>query len=70
MFRLEGKVALVTGGYGGIGEAVSHGLAERGASVAIAGHNAEKAAACAEALQTRGYDAYAARFPDRARPAD
>ena len=62
MFRLEGKVALVTGGYGGIGEAVSRGLADMGASVAIAGHNAEKAAAFAKALQTRGCDAYAARF--------
>ena len=62
MFRLDGKVALVTGGYGGIGEAVSHGLAGLGARVAIAGHNAEKAAACVEGLQARGRDAYAARF--------
>src|SRR5688572_26969454 len=50
MFRLDGKAALVTGGYGGIGEAVTRGLAEAGAKVAIAGHNAEKAAACAAAL--------------------
>lgn len=50
MFKLDGKVALVTGGYGGIGEAVTRGLADAGAKVAIAGHNAEKAAACAAAL--------------------
>jgi gluconate 5-dehydrogenase len=58
-FDLNGKVALVTGGYGGIGEAVCRGLASVGARVAVAGHNAEKAAACAERL---GNDAYAAAF--------
>src|SRR6266576_1045489 len=62
MLRLDGKVALVTGGYGGIGEAVSRGLAGLGARVAIAGHDADKATACAQALQARGCDAYAARF--------
>jgi len=41
---------LVTGGYGGIGEAVSRGLIAMGAQVAIAGHNGEKAAACAATL--------------------
>jgi NAD(P)-dependent dehydrogenase (short-subunit alcohol dehydrogenase family) len=51
LFRLDGKVALVTGGYGGIGEAVSRGLVQVGARVAIAGHNAGKASACAEALK-------------------
>jgi gluconate 5-dehydrogenase len=58
-FRLDGKVALVTGGYGGIGEAVCRGLTAMGAKVAVAGHNAEKAAACATAL---GGGAYAAPF--------
>jgi NAD(P)-dependent dehydrogenase (short-subunit alcohol dehydrogenase family) len=62
LFRLDGKVALVTGGYGGIGEAVSHGLASLGARVAVAGHNADKANACAEALKKTGGDAYAAAF--------
>jgi len=58
-FRVDGKVALVTGGYGGIGEAVCHLLAANGANVAVAGHNAEKAAGCAASL---GGDAYAATF--------
>jgi gluconate 5-dehydrogenase len=62
LFRLDGKVALVTGGYGGIGEAVSQGLAGMGAKVAVAGHNAAKAASCAEALRKNGADAYAAVF--------
>ena len=60
--RLDGKVALVTGGYGGIGEAVSRGLAEMGAKVAVAGHNSEKAAACAAALREHCPDAFAAAF--------
>src|SRR6058998_2052967 len=62
LFRLDGKVALVTGGYGGIGDTVSRGLAQAGASVAVSGHDAEKAARCAEALTQRGCDAYAAAF--------
>ena len=62
VFNLSGKVALVTGGYGGIGEAVSNGLGNAGAKVAVAGHNADKAAACAERLTKRGYDAHGAAF--------
>src|SRR5438874_766270 len=62
MFRLDGKVALVTGGYGGIGEAVSRALAGLGAKVAIAGHNAQKAAACADSLKASGADALAAEW--------
>jgi NAD(P)-dependent dehydrogenase (short-subunit alcohol dehydrogenase family) len=62
LFRLDGKVALVTGGYGGIGEAVSRGLAAVGANVGVTGHNAEKAAACAEAIRKQGGDAFAATF--------
>lgn len=62
LFRLDGKVALVTGGYGGIGAAVCAGLVDMGASVAVAGHNAEKAEACAAALRSRGGKACAATF--------
>jgi gluconate 5-dehydrogenase len=62
LFRLDGKVALVTGGYGGIGEAVSRGLVRAGAKVAVSGHNAEKAVRCADALRQDGGDSYAAAF--------
>jgi len=50
MIRFDGKIALVTGGYGGIGSAVSRGLANLGAKVAVAGHNATKAKVSAEAI--------------------
>lgn len=62
LFRLDGKVALVTGGYGGIGEAVCRGLAAVGARVAIAGRNADRAEALAELLNEDGCDSYAAAF--------
>jgi NAD(P)-dependent dehydrogenase (short-subunit alcohol dehydrogenase family) len=62
LFRLDGKVALVTGGYGGIGDAVCRALAAAGAKVAISGHNGEKAEAAAKALRDLGHDAYANTF--------
>ncbi|MEP6654544.1 MAG: SDR family NAD(P)-dependent oxidoreductase, partial [Myxococcales bacterium] len=62
LLRLDGKVALVTGGYGGIGAAVCQALADRGARVAISGHDGSKARACADGLRARGYDAYSAEF--------
>ena len=47
---LKGKVALVAGGYGGIGEACARALVEQGTTTVIAGRDAGKAAALAGAL--------------------
>ena len=37
MFDLQGKVAIVTGGNGGIGLAMAQGLADAGALIAVVG---------------------------------
>jgi len=42
LFDLTGRVAIVTGGNGGIGFGMARGLAEAGCSVAIAGRNPAK----------------------------
>ncbi len=41
-FNLEGRVALVTGGNGGIGLAMAHGLAQAGADIILAGRDSVK----------------------------
>ena len=44
LFNLEGRVAVVTGGNGGIGLGMAKGMASIGASSVVAGRNADKAA--------------------------
>jgi 2-dehydro-3-deoxy-D-gluconate 5-dehydrogenase len=52
-FDLSGKVAIVTGGNGGIGLGMARGLAQAGAAVAVVGRNEAKSVA-AVAEFTRG----------------
>jgi gluconate 5-dehydrogenase len=61
-FRLDGKVAVVTGGCGGIGSVVSRGLAELGAKIAISDWEADKAEAFAKTLKADGHTSYSTKF--------
>jgi 2-deoxy-D-gluconate 3-dehydrogenase len=54
LFDLTGKVAIVTGGNGGIGLGMAQGMASCGASIVIAGRNAEKAKSALAALRDYG----------------
>ena len=58
--RFEGKVAIITGGGSGIGEATARRLAGEGASVVIAGRTGEKLERAAEALPADRVLAYPA----------
>ena len=57
MWDLSGKVALVTGGNGGIGLAMATALADAGAMIAIVGRDDAKNATALETLQRPGVQA-------------
>jgi 2-dehydro-3-deoxy-D-gluconate 5-dehydrogenase len=50
LFDLTDRVAIVTGGNGGIGLGIAQGLVECGARVVVSGRNAEKSAAAVKQL--------------------
>ena len=56
MFNLEGRVAIVTGGNGGIGLGMAEGLAKAGAKIALVGRNSEKNAQAVSILEKQGVE--------------
>ncbi len=50
LFSIKGKVAVVTGGNGGIGLGIAQGLAKAGADIVVAGRNRAKSEAAAQQL--------------------
>jgi NAD(P)-dependent dehydrogenase (short-subunit alcohol dehydrogenase family) len=56
--RLENKVALITGGYGGMGRASSRLFAQEGATVFVAGRNQERGDPLVKEINDAGGQAY------------
>ena len=54
LFDLNDRVAVVTGGNGGIGLGMARGLGQAGAAVVVAARNHEKSAAAVEGLEALG----------------
>lgn len=56
MFDLNGRVAIITGGNGGLGLGIARGLAKAGAKVAIVGRKREKLDSAETELRAEGFD--------------
>jgi len=56
-FDLKGRVAVVTGGNGGIGLGMARGLADAGAALVVAARNRDKSARAVAELKALGADA-------------
>ncbi len=57
LFDLTGKVAIVTGGNGGLGLGMARGLAGAGANIAVAARDADKTAEAVAELESLGVQA-------------
>jgi NAD(P)-dependent dehydrogenase (short-subunit alcohol dehydrogenase family) len=68
MFRLDDRIAIVTGAARGLGRALSHGLAGAGATVVVADRNFTGAEAVAAELAGAGHRALAVRVDIAERP--
>jgi gluconate 5-dehydrogenase len=62
LFGLDGRVALITGGCGGMGSALSRGFAKLGAKIGIADRRAEQVSAFVNTLKGEGVDAFGVSF--------
>ena len=69
LFDLDGRVAIVTGGNGGIGLGMALGLARAGAALVVVGRNAGKNAAAVNALEAEGAKAMAVEADVTQQPA-
>jgi 2-deoxy-D-gluconate 3-dehydrogenase len=69
-FDLTGKVAIVTGGNGGIGLGIARGLAQAGASIAIVGRNEAKSKAAVRLISEATGAAALAITADVTKPED
>jgi NAD(P)-dependent dehydrogenase (short-subunit alcohol dehydrogenase family) len=58
-FRLDGRVAAVTGGASGLGAAIGAGLSQAGATIAVLDVDAERATEVAAAIDVAGGTAFA-----------
>ncbi|MDQ0190287.1 SDR family oxidoreductase [Alicyclobacillus cycloheptanicus] len=59
LFRLDGKVAIITGGGRGLGEQIAQAYTEAGAKVVLCSRRVENCEKVVEELKAQGADAYA-----------
>ena len=68
-FDLSGKVAVVTGGNGGLGLGIALGLAGAGANIVIAARSVEKTAQALEDIRALGVEAHGVTVDGTQEPA-